>query len=210
MLALRGPEAIVVMRRTRLRAALLVVVSAALAGIGYLVSRNVIARRVRGLEALGQDFLPEVAQRIQNFHRVKREHGRTVWEITAREARYFEQDNQIIIVEPRMTFFLKDDGRATHVSGAEGRLTLDGRELQRITLKGNVAVQLDDMELQTDEATYDKTRDLITAPGIVTMQGRALRVQGRGMEVDVGPQHVRLLEDVHTTVEKDAGAAKTS
>jgi len=44
----------------------------------------------------------------------------------------------------------------------------------------------------------------------VTMQGRALRVQGRGMEVDVGPQHVRLLEDVHTTVEKDAGAPKTS
>ena len=210
MLALHGPEAIVVMRRTRLRAALLVVVSAALAGLGYLVSRNVIARRVRGLEALGKDFLPEVAQRIQNFHRVKREHGRTVWEITAREARYFEQDNQIVVLEPRMTFFMKDDGRATHVAGAEGRLTLEDRELQRVTLKGNVTVRLDDMELQTDEATYDKTRDLITAPGIVTMHGRALRVQGRGMEVDVGPQHVRLLEDVHTTVEKDAGAAKTS
>jgi LPS export ABC transporter protein LptC len=198
------------MRRTRLRAALLVVVSAALAGIGYLVSRNVIARRVRGLEALGQDFLPEVAQRIQNFHRVKREHGRTVWEITAREARYFEQENQIVVLEPRMTFFLKNDGRATHVASAEGRLTLDGRELQRVTLKGNVSVQLDDMEMQTDEATYDKTRDLITAPGIVTMRGRALQVQGRGMEVDVGPQHVRLLEDVHTTVEKDASAAKSS
>jgi len=210
VLALHGPEAIVVMRRTRLRAALLVVVSAALAGLGYLVSRNVIARRVRGLEALGKDFLPEVAQRIQNFHRVKREHGRTVWEITAREARYFEQDNQIVVLEPRMTFFMKDDGRATHVAGAEGRLTLEDRELQRVTLKGNVTVRLDDMELQTDEATYDKTRDLITAPGIVTMHGRALRVQGRGMEVDVGPQHVRLLEDVHTTVEKDAGAAKTS
>jgi len=210
VLALHGPEAIVVMRRTRLRAALLVVVSAALAGLGYLVSRNVIARRVRGLEALGKDFLPEVAQRIQNFHRVKREHGRTVWEITAREARYFEQDNQIVVLEPRMTFFLKNDGRATHVASAEGRLTLEGRELQRVTLKGNVSVQLDDMEMQTDEATYDTTRDLITAPGIVTMHGRALRVQGRGMEVDVGPQHVRLLEDVHTTVEKDAGAAKTS
>ena len=204
MLALHGPEAIVVMRRTRLRAALLVVVSAALAGLGYLVSRNVIARRVRGLEALGKDFLPEVAQRIQNFHRVKREHGRTVWEITAREARYFEQDNQIVVLEPRMTFFMKDDGRATHVAGAEGRLTLEDRELQRVTLKGNVTVRLDDMELQTDEATYDKTRDLITAPGIVTMHGRALRVQGRGMEVDVGPQHVRLLDDVHTTIRRDA------
>ena len=210
MLALREPEAIVVMRRTWLRAALLVVVSAALAGIGYLVSRNVIARRVHGLEALGRDFLPHVAQRIQNFRRVKVEHGRTVWEITAREAQYFEQDNQIVVLEPRMTFFMKEDGRATHVSGAEGRLTLDGRELQRVTLKGSVAVRLDDMEMQTDEATYDKTRDLITAPGIVTMRGRALQVQGRGMEIDVGPQHVRLLEDVHTTVEKDAGAAKSS
>src|SRR5499433_2115027 len=112
------------MRRNRLRAALLVVVSAALAGIAFLVSRNVIARRTGGLQELGRDFLPEVAQRIQNFHRVKMEHGRTVWEITAREARFFEQDNQIVVLEPRMTFFMKDDGRATHVSGAEGRLTL--------------------------------------------------------------------------------------
>jgi len=200
------PEAIV-MRRTRLRAALLVVVSAALAGIAYLVSRNVIARRARGLEALGRDFLPQVAQRIQNFHRVKVEHGRTVWEITAREAQYFEQDSQIVVVEPRMTFFLKEDGRPAHVAGAEGRLTLEGRELVRLTLKGNVAVQLDDMELHTDEATYDRSRDLITAPGLVTLRGRTLTVQGHGMEVDVGPQHVRLLDDVHTRVEKDAASA---
>ena len=196
------------MRRTRLRAALLVVVSAALGGIAFLVSRNVVARRVRGLEELGRDFLPEVAQRIQNFHRVKVEHGRMVWEITAREARYFEQDNQVVVLEPRMTFYMKDDGRAAHVAGDEGRLTLDGRELTRMTLKGSVAVRLDDMEMHTDEATYDRSRDLITAPGVVTLRGRALTVQGRGMEVDVGPQHVRLLDDVHTTVEKDE--ARTS
>ena len=192
------------MRRTRLRAALLIVVGAALGGIGYLVSRDVRARHGHGLDELGADFLPEVAQRIQNFHRVKVENGRMVWEITAKDARYFEQDSQIVVLEPKMTFFMKEEGRAAHLAGAEGRITLDGREVKALTLRGNVAVRLDDLQLETNEATYDRERDLITAPGIVTVHGRTLDVRGRRMEVDVGPQHVRLLEDVHTTVHGDA------
>ena len=195
------------MRRTRLRAALLIVVGAALGGIGYLVSRNVIARRVRSVESLGRDFLPQVAQRIQNFRRVKVEHGRMVWEITAKDARYFDQDNQIVVVEPRMTFFLKDQGRTAHLTGNEGRITLEGHDVSKLTLRGDVTVRFDDLELDTEEATYERDRDLITAPGVVTVRGRTLDVRGRRMEVDVGPQHVRLLEDVHTIVHGDAAAS---
>ncbi len=197
------------MRRTRLRAALLVVVGAALAGIGYLVSRNVVARRARTLADLGKDFLPQVAQRIQNFRRVKMEKGRTVWEITAEDAQYFERDNQVVVVQPRMTFYMKDDGRAGHLSGAEGRITLAGQEVKTLTIRGAVAVRLDDLELDTEEATYDRDHDLITAPGVVTLRGRTLDVRGRRMEMDVGPQHVRLLEDVHTVVHSDANAARS-
>ena len=195
------------MRRTRLRAALLIVVGAALAGIGYLVSRNVLARRIHAAEQLGRDFLPQVAQRIQNFRRVKVERGRMVWEITAKDARYFEQDNQIVVVEPRMTFFLKDQGRTAHLTGTEGRITLVGHDVSMLTLRGDVVVRLDDLELDTEEATYERERDLITAPGVVTVRGRTLDVRGRRMEVDVGPQHVRLLEDVHTVVHGDAAAS---
>jgi len=192
------------MRRTRLRAALLVVVGAALAGIAYLVSRDVMARRVNTLQELGADFLPQVAQRIQNFRRVKVANGRTVWEITAKDAQYFEQNDQIVVIEPEMTFFMKQDGRAAHLAGAEGRITFDGREVKALTLRGGVAVRIDDLRIETDEATYERDRDLITAPGVVTIHGQTLDVRGRRMEVDVGPQHVRLLEDVHTTVHSDA------
>ena len=192
------------MRRTRLRAALLVVVGAALGGIGYLVSRDVRERGAHALDELGADFLPEVAQRIQNFHRVKVENGRMVWEITAKDARFFEQNNQVVVIEPQMTFYLKESGRAAHLAGSEGRITLDGREVKALTLRGNVVVRMDDLLLETNEATYDREHDLITAPGDVTVHGRTLDVRGRRMEVDVGPQHVRLLEDVHTTVHSDA------
>jgi lipopolysaccharide assembly outer membrane protein LptD (OstA) len=76
--------------------------------------------------------------------------------------------------------------------------------VKALKLRGAVSVHLDDLELVTDEATYDREHDLITAPGVVTVHGRTLDVRGRRMEVDVGPQHVRLLEDVHTTVHSDA------
>jgi len=192
------------MRRTRLRAALLLAVTSALAGIGFLVFRSVTARTGRGLEELGNEVLPQVAQRIQNFRRVKVKGGRTVWEITAKDARYFERDNQVVVLEPQMTFYLKPGERQAHVRGAEGRLTLEGGEVRALTLRGGVVVQLDDLQVETDEATYDRERDLITSPAGVTIRGRAIDVQGKGLEVHVGPQQVRLLEKVHTTLHANA------
>jgi LPS export ABC transporter protein LptC len=195
------------MRRTQLRAALLVVVAAALGGIGYLVSRSIGAHREDLLRELGADLLPQVAQRIRNFRRVKVENGRTVWEITAADAQLFDETHEVVVREPRVTFFLEDGDRECRISGAEGRLNLDGRELVALTLRGGVAVRLDDLVLTTEEATYDRERDLITSSADVTIQSESLELQGRGMEISVGPQHMRLLGDVRTVVRPHAAAS---
>jgi len=184
---------------------LLAGVLTALGGIAYLVSSTMLARLdpVR----LGAELLPQVAQRIQNFRRVKVKDGRTVWEITADDAQYFEDDNQIIVHEPRLTFFLKDGDRPCRVTGSEGKLSLDGRDIESVTLGGGVSVELDELVLETDEATYDRERDLITSPGAVTVRSHAVEVRGQGMEISVGPQQLRLLGEVHTTVRSDAAAS---
>ena len=70
-----------------------------------------------------------------------------------------------------------------------------------------MSVSLDELVLETDEATYDRERDLITSPGAVTVRSRSLEVRGQGMEISVGPQQLRLLGDVHTTVRSDAAAS---
>src|SRR5207253_10996684 len=139
------------MRRTRLRAGLLVVVAAALVGIGYEVSRTVGARRARTLADLGSDFLPTVAQHIRSFRRVKVEKGRTLWEITARDAQYFDKQDEIVVREPQMTFYLADGQRRAHVLGVEGRLVLAGHELPSPTLRGDVTGKLDQPEVQSVE-----------------------------------------------------------
>ena len=90
--------------------------------------------------------------------------------------------------------------------GAPRRST--GASSSPSTLDGDVVLWLDDLELRTDEATYDRARDLITAPGAVDDHADATSTCRRtGMEVDVTPAALRLLDDVHTVLRSDAATS---
>jgi LPS export ABC transporter protein LptC len=197
------------MRRTRLRAGLLVVVLLLLGGIGWQVWRRVSVEAPKALERLGADLLPHVAQHIRNFRRVKVKDGKTVWEITADDAQYSDESKEIVVTQPQVTLYLDDGQRQAKLTGREGHLFLDGddqsgRELKSVALDGDVVVWLDDLQLRTAHATYDRATDRITVPGDVTIVGTRLAVQARHMEVDVTPQLVRLQGDVRTVLRNDA------
>jgi len=169
------------MRRTRLRAALLIVVAAAIAGIGWQVSRGVYSQKVRTVKDLGRDFLPKVAQHIRQ---------------------YYEKHDQVVVHEPLVTFYMKDGRRAT-VAGTEGRLTLKEHELSAFTLSGAVKVDLNGLELTTDQAVYDREHDLITAPGPIVLRGDTLDVYGTGLEIRVTPQQFHVLSNVRTVLKNN-------
>jgi LPS export ABC transporter protein LptC len=192
------------MRRRGLRAAMLVVVATALAGIAFQVWTSTSATRPDPSHELDVELIPDVAQRIRGFKRVKMEDGRPVWEVSAKEAQYFEKQELIVVVEPRVTFYFDDGEQTASLAGKEGRLQLAGRELTNVELRGGVTVLLDDLRMNTNEASYDRARDLIVAANEVTIRGRSLDVRARGMEVEVEPQRMRLLADVHTVLEIDA------
>jgi len=59
-------------------------------GVGVQLGRSQWQQHLRGLRSAQLDFLPEAAQRIQNFRRVKMDGDRKAWEVAAREAQYFE------------------------------------------------------------------------------------------------------------------------
>jgi len=193
------------MRRSRLRAGLLVVVAVALAGIGYQVWRNVLERAPRSLAEYGMELLPEVAQHIRNFHRVKVKDGRMEWEIKADDARYFAKDNTVVVRAPEVSIYTKGGTLQAWVTGEEGRLVLAGQEeLASVVLTGSVVLWMGEIEMRTDQATYDRQGDLITAPGAVTITGRDMDVHAQGMQVDVTPQLIHLLDDVRTVLRSDA------
>src|SRR5215470_9786051 len=109
-----------------------------------------------------QDLLPEVSQRIRDFRRVKVSDGRTVWELKANEAQYFEEQKEILVIHPEVAFY--GDGDPVRMVGREGHVRLDGRELDWLNVDGGVQVSVGDYKLETEQAVYYRDRNSIVAP----------------------------------------------
>jgi len=194
--------------RNRLRLVVVALVVALVGGVGFLVGRSLWQQRKQDLVRQSLEFLPGVSQHIQDFHRVKVQDGRKVWEVAAQDAQYFEEDKIVVVRAAALQWFMKD-GRVVGLKGDQGKIVLEGRDIQRIELNGDIQVSLADYTVRTDQASYDHERQVISAPGAVFITGRALALTGDGMEVDVPAQRLTLLRKVSMRVQpallKDQG-----
>ncbi|MBI1815561.1 MAG: LPS export ABC transporter periplasmic protein LptC [Deltaproteobacteria bacterium] len=185
--------------RNRLRLSVVAIVLGLLGGIGFLITQSLRAQWKQEAAQTGLDLLPQIAQRIQDFHRIKTQDGRTVWEIAAREAQYLEDEHEVVVQEPMVRLFLKD-GRSIGLSGQTGRISLDGRELRQVDLTGGIEVQFADYTVRTDRAQYLRATDRISSPQRVNITGRELDLSGDRMEVDVAAQRLRVFRNVEMTL----------
>lgn len=186
--------------RSRLRLLVGLVLVATIGGGFWLLWRDAAARRAAERAATAVEVLPDVSQRIQDFHRVKVENGRKVWEVQARDAQYKEGEGVVSVIDPIVAFYL-DDGSEVSLRGTTGMVFLDGRELKRVDVEGAIAVRFGDYALSTDRASYEAATDTVTAPGAVRITGGGLDIQGLRMEVDVGAQRLRLAEQVRVVLQ---------
>jgi LPS export ABC transporter protein LptC len=186
--------------RSRLRLLVGLVLVATVGGGFWLLWRDAAARRAADRAAAAVEVLPDVSQRIQDFHRVKVENGRKVWEVQARDAQYKEGEGVVSVIDPVVAVYLADGGEVS-LRGTSGTVVLDGRELRRVDVEGAIAVRFGNYELRTDRASYEAAPDLVTAPGAVHITGDGLDIEGRHMEVEVGAQRLRLAEQVRVVLQ---------
>jgi LPS export ABC transporter protein LptC len=195
--------------RKRLRVTVIALVAILLLGLGALLGRTLWQQRNRDMKPTGLEFLPGISQHIQDFHRVKVQDGRKVWEVEAKDAQYREDDGTVLVRGALLQLYLKD-GRTFGLKGDEGRIVLDGREITRVDLDGDIEVTFGNYVMRTAHASYDHQRQLISTPGAVDITGRALRVRGERMEVQVESQRLRLLRNVSMELQpalfKDGGS----
>ena len=170
---------------------------------GVAATRMTRARLERELARQAADLLPDVAQRIQNFHRMKVDKGRKVWEVAASEARYLEDESMVTVTEPSVGFFF-EDGRSIALTGRQGRVRLDGHELEHVEIDGEIQIQFGDYFIRTDSVRYDRSGDKIVAPGKVSITGQALDLEGDRLELDLGTQRLRLRDNVRVVVRPSA------
>src|SRR5258705_482725 len=151
--------------RKRARTILGLLMVLTVGAVGGQLARGQGGQHLRSLRTRELDFLPQVSQRIQNFRRVKMEGDRKVWEVAAREAQYFEEDKQIVVDDPEVSFFVKDDQGVVSVKGKQGKILLEGREMDRVDLDGNLELRFPDSRARPESASYQRPNDPAAPPG---------------------------------------------
>ncbi len=188
------------MHRARMRAALIVVVLAVLTGIGFLIGRTMVQQR-RADDAMAETmFAPDVAQSIREFHRVKVEEGRTVWDLRADKADFLDE-GRVMVDVPEIAFFA-EDGQSVHLTGATGEVTLEGPEVGRIDLRGGIEVTLGQYRLETPEASWVQSQNAVVATSGVDLRGGGVELTGDTMVVELGKRRVLVVGDVRTVLTK--------
>jgi LPS export ABC transporter protein LptC len=190
------------MRRSlrRLVVALIVVV---LAMGTFLLGKTLRLQHQADLRGQMLDVLPEVAQRIRDFHRTRVVDGRKVWEVSAREAQYHDEEHMAVVSAPSVSFFM-EDGREVALRGDEGKVYLGGKDLERLDLQGGVEVKFGTYVLRTELASYESASDAIVVPGEVRFSGEEFDIRGDHLSIQISAQRVRVEGNVQTTLRPGA------
>ena len=118
--------------------------------------------------------------------------------MSAREARYFDDEQLVQVEEPSVTVFL-EDGRVLKLRGRQGKIYLGGQDLRRVELDGEIDVELGEYVLHSDYAWYERERDVVVAPGRVSISGEGVEVHGEKLQLEVKEQRLYLSQDVKMT-----------
>ena len=82
------------------------------------------------------------------------------------------------------------DGRTIHASA--GRISADNGGKTNATLDGGVEVQIDDISVRTESATWDAVTRQVAGPGPVTVTGDGITLQGGRFVVDSETRNFRV------------------
>lgn len=193
------------MSRGQMRFAIMLVVLLLLVGVGYrlMVTMRAQDEVTKKIQEIAPDLTATTEQRMQDFRRTKVRDGKKVWEIVARQARYLQDRQEVIVEGPEFSLYLKD-GEVIALKGQEARVHLDGegQEVSRVELKGNLEMRVGDFSIKTQEATFESTRNTIVSDGTVQIDGPGLSAAGRGYTVDIGEKRLTLNAEVQTTITK--------
>lgn len=148
---------------------------------------------------LATQALPELLQRIRNFHRVITREGRKVLEVSATEASYFKNDKAIEIVEPKVVFY-EGGERVGEVSAAKGRLFLEGTQVQSVEVSGGVLFEIGRLRVQTERLTYDQATGRIRSEGPARVEAAELSLTGTDLMVDMLERSVVIGSGVKMTL----------
>jgi LPS export ABC transporter protein LptC len=178
-----------------LRVALIAAVVIATTAVVVRISGRFSVDDIVNVETLSDEALPELLQRLRDFHRVVTRDGKKLLEVSAKEASFFRDTSAVEIIAPSVRFF--DEGEQVgEISGGRGTLVLDDGAVSSVEVTEGVRLAFVQFEITADGAFYDREADLVITQGRATLKSDEFEVSGKGMTVDLAAETLRISDGV--------------
>lgn len=133
--------------------------------------------------------------RLEKIHLVEDKQGQKTWELEATSAQQYQDQNMLVLKDVKVTFFSKE-GRVFFLSGKEGKVYQDSKNME---IFGDVVLTSDDgYSLKTQSISYNHKENKARTSDPVEIEGEQLRLEGRGMLVDMEAKTFKVLSQVKT------------
>ena len=141
--------------------------------------------------------------RMEGLSLTEVQDGDKRWVLEAKHADFHKDQLEVSISGVKVEFF--GPGEHVKVKADEG---LYNTKTKFLTLKGDVEMERGDLLIKTNLATYEPGSRVLSAPADVIMTDPTLRVQGKGLRVDLAEKKLVLAQHRLTEIKVQEGMLK--
>jgi len=136
--------------------------------------------------------------KVGNLFLTEEKEGTVQWELEAKLAESFRKDNKTVLEDLQVTMY-GQGGRVVTLRGDRARIDERTRNME---VEGDVVVTSSDgLRLRTDFLQYDHSRREITTESAVTINGKGVRISGKGLRMELANETISILREVETSIE---------
>jgi len=147
------------------------------------------------VEALPKISTDGADMSLEKIRFVEDKHGQKTWELEAKSIQQYQDQNIVMLEEVKVTFYTKE-GQSFILSGRQGKIYQDSKNME---LVGEVQLTSSDgYQLKTHSVAYHHQERKVTTSDSVEIEGKQIRLVGRGMLVDLEAQSFKILSHVKT------------
>lgn len=133
--------------------------------------------------------------RLEKIQFVEDKHGHKTWELEAKSAQQFQDQNIVVLEDVKVTFYAKE-GRTFFLTGRQGKIYQDSKN---VDLVGDVVLTSDEgYELKTHSIAYRHSDKIVSTQDPVEIEGEQIRLTGKGMLVNIEAKTFKILSQVKT------------
>jgi LPS export ABC transporter protein LptC len=122
---------------------------------------------------------------VSQFTQMKLNRGKKIWQIQAKNGQYLTEEKKTLLQNAEIKLARRDGSEVTILSDT-AKLILNGDDLERADLEGNVVVLFESgLRAETVFATYDAKLEQVVSPGKVRVLSEGFQTIGNRGEIDV-------------------------